>query len=489
MITLYLDSQLYRFLKRADNSDEGDFPKKELFARLSQYLTEHKERFLIFYSFAHLLDLKQDKTNHKYDDLVYMEKWVDQNFLTHQSKAEHTDYFIASPSVAFEKNIDPDDSDWNFDLSTLFDFSQFENVSDDEKLQKLKAQAEIVKTMEFPSLEELPGYENTPPELQEMVEKFFPIVKGGQALEVMQGMLNTLLSFGKDKSVYKGFRDMISSAMTKDMPEPPSTEVGKFIFDVSKSSGSEEEKMALVRNGLLTVVNKILKDINIDIPTAFDLHYHSYIQLDLFGIEKEKNNKLKPASMLNDAHHSFYGGHCDIVVSDDLRFREKSKLLYSLFGLTTQILSVEEFIESKFWVEPSEILQKDDFFRKIILDLATAISQKNINQIPTLRYFDYFDLSLATQQDREAIIVLKNNAKTYSNWISNVLVEKVTNKLMHFFKEDMNVWGPYDRETDLEQIKQGDWRGRIWRHDNHEIILQNWNTGLFLIINLNYFKN
>src|SRR5690606_39762988 len=55
--------------------------KQPLIQRLSKYISENREHFLYFFSHAHLLDLANDKTDKKYEDLKFMESVVDNNFL------------------------------------------------------------------------------------------------------------------------------------------------------------------------------------------------------------------------------------------------------------------------------------------------------------------------------------------------------------------------------------------------------------------------
>lgn len=90
MFTVYLDSQLYRYLK---NDSEVDLRIKSLKA----FLEENSNNFLVFYSHAHLLDLKEDKSDKKYDDLIYMQKWVDKNFLILYYKQDQATYELTAP--------------------------------------------------------------------------------------------------------------------------------------------------------------------------------------------------------------------------------------------------------------------------------------------------------------------------------------------------------------------------------------------------------
>lgn len=69
MITLYLDHQIYSYLKQKDGptkfiGEEG-VKRMETVRKLHDFLTKQKDNFLIFYSHAHLLDLSSDKSGNK----------------------------------------------------------------------------------------------------------------------------------------------------------------------------------------------------------------------------------------------------------------------------------------------------------------------------------------------------------------------------------------------------------------------------------------
>ena len=67
--------------------------------------------------------------------------------------------------------------------------------------------------------------------------------------------------------------------------------------------------------------------------------------LDLLGVSKETRKKVKLRNMQTDCMHSFFGGYCDCFVSDDAGILKKSKTLYKLFNIETQIYSIDEFIK------------------------------------------------------------------------------------------------------------------------------------------------
>ena len=100
MVTVYFDSQIFRYLK---NLEIYHVSKQPLIRRLSKYISENRKHFLYFFSHAHLLDLENDKTDKKFDDLKFMESIVENNFLIQHFGAEKAKYLLVDPSTAFEE--------------------------------------------------------------------------------------------------------------------------------------------------------------------------------------------------------------------------------------------------------------------------------------------------------------------------------------------------------------------------------------------------
>lgn len=83
------------------------------------------------YSHAHLLDLKNDKSDIKKDDLAFMETLVGDNYLSHHALEKRTSCYLAKPLEAFA-DIEQDDMPISF--SNLFDFD-LSFATEEQKLQ------------------------------------------------------------------------------------------------------------------------------------------------------------------------------------------------------------------------------------------------------------------------------------------------------------------------------------------------------------------
>ena len=74
-----------------------------------------------------------------------------------------------------------------------------------------------------------------------------------------------------------------------------------------------------------------------NVNTTFNL-------LDLIGFWKDKKTKKSNLARTYDAAHTFFASACDIFVSNDERARYKAKFIYTLYNVTTKVLSYDEFV-------------------------------------------------------------------------------------------------------------------------------------------------
>jgi len=66
--------------------------------------------------------------------------------------------------------------------------------------------------------------------------------------------------------------------------------------------------------------------------------------LDFIGFWKDKIDTKSNVARGNDAGHSYFASYCDIFLSNDKRARNKVKVAYKLFGIKTEVMSYQEFL-------------------------------------------------------------------------------------------------------------------------------------------------
>lgn len=61
--------------------------------------------------------------------------------------------------------------------------------------------------------------------------------------------------------------------------------------------------------------------------------------LDMLGYWKDKANEKSNYARLWDSSHTFFAAFCDYFISDDKRTRNKARVVYSIYDITTKVLS------------------------------------------------------------------------------------------------------------------------------------------------------
>ena len=64
-----------------------------------------------------------------------------------------------------------------------------------------------------------------------------------------------------------------------------------------------------------------------------------YELLDMFGYWKDKETATSNYARLWDANHAFYASSGEYFISDDKRNRQKAKVVYKIYGISTKVLS------------------------------------------------------------------------------------------------------------------------------------------------------
>lgn len=165
MVRVYLDSNVFRFLKKA----ETDF-----YRNLDKDLRRYSDRLIYYFSHAHLLDLKRDKSEKNKDDLIFMEEFVQSNYLALGWNEEFVNVQIATPTEAFE-GIEED--------KPIIDYFNFDELLNDEEFggspELLEAKLKLKELMSSPmnlglatnmqnySEEEKKAWQNLIPEIKD----------------------------------------------------------------------------------------------------------------------------------------------------------------------------------------------------------------------------------------------------------------------------------------------------------------------------------
>ena len=425
MVTIYFDKQIFSHLFSA---------KEEKYSILREKILSHMNDFIFLYSNAHLFDLQQDITDIKYEEMDFMQSIVDDNHIIYESP--NIMIMKESPRSAFNNSAKVDDVSW---LDKM-DFSQI-----------TQEQRDVINNIIDVSTKDLMG------QLEfDWLKKRTPICS--KELQVDKTTFTSFVRYVKDnfyenKDSYKSIRDI---AIKNYNPA----------LITADSENAFNNQLASSPLGLSFVesIKAVLNQLGLVSSDAATVYYISYMLLDLLGVSKEPRKKVKFRNMQTDCLHSFFGSYCDCIVSNDTGMLNKSKTLYKLFNIGTQIYSIDEFIV-KFdeainnnQKSASEYLDeiRTDYEKREIAKIETT-SQYTLTHLYTShKYFGYFNYMLErTSEDETVIILHKNNDVNQLVLIREI--EIIVNRLAHAFNGMGAAFSLFDKDIELPQIREDKW--------------------------------
>ena len=297
METVYFDSQIFRELKKEEN--------KYLLDKILK-LKNNKLKYVYFD--AHIYDLQNDKTDKKIEDLKFMSRIVENNYMLFDI---NTNSFIKN-----ETNIE---NNYNyFNIFSLFNNIQGEEIDTELNplFELLNNILQIIKNLKIPLNFECRLSE----EENNFIQKFIPNCDNPTIGEIATTTNNTLKNYFENIKSYREDRK-----------------------DIKNILGNNNKDM------VYKSINNILK-LDIDIKFKFIAIYN---MLDMLSEISEKTSKLKYRNMIIDAMHSFNSMSSDYFITNDNKLMLKSKELYKIINdneylninkIHTSAMSLEEFI-------------------------------------------------------------------------------------------------------------------------------------------------
>ena len=426
MVTIYFDKQLFSYLFNA---------KEEKYIILRDKILSHKDDFVFLFSDAHLLDLQQDSTDIKYKEMDFMQSVVGENCLI----CKDSNIVVAneSPRSAFSHFVNTQQLSWldNFDLSQIpkeqYDFI---NNAIDLSIKDFKGELEL-----------------------DWITKRTPIHTN--ELNVNKDEFSSFLKFimanlYDKKDTYKAMRDV---AMENYNPTKITAD-GDRVFNDQLSSSP-------LGLSFINLIKAVSNQLGMSFLGFGMVYFLSYTLLDLLGICKEPRKKVKIRNMQTDSFHSFFGTYCDCIVSDDEGVRDKSKILYRLFNVETQVYSIDEFIEQfdKAINDNKKTAReyfgeiRNDYEQKEVLHTENH-SEYTITQLKAAhKYFGYFNHMFERESKDGTVIMLHKNINI-KNSIYVQEVEVIVNRIARIFNSMGAEIRLFDKETDWEQIRSDNWR-------------------------------
>lgn len=446
MVRIYFDKQIFSHLFKQE---------KPHYVKLLNQIRKQKAS-LFCYSHAHLLDLKNDKTDIKYSELEFMDSIVNDNYLSYHAIEKKTSCYLARPLEAFadvEKETD------DIDFSSIFDFDTSDlNPEDQEKFENAKTLLTETK-LDF----NFPEMENLDSSITDPLKNLLPF--GKEPMSIMQWsehFMGMLKNMQEDKTVYKGLRNVTDKHINN----------GKFTIDYDEIDFNEDLKDSHLQKTFVEYVNSNLNPNGDKEISKYDFFTNAYFTLDLLGISKEPSKSVRFNNMLNDGIHSYYGAYCDCVVSDDNGFLKKTRALYKLLGIDTKVIHADEFIQSFDFIVEKEEKDQNTFSELLVNDLKNGLivdSYKSIdinretNTIkPVHNYLGFFNRIDKILEDDKSYLYFYRKTNNYSNFTFIREYELVVNNAVGIFGADKYFKEKFEWEKEKDLIQSNKWYGRIW---------------------------
>lgn len=467
---IYFDKQIYSNL----------FKKKD--EKYSTLLKKIEQRnFLICYSHALLLDLKNDKTDFKYKELDFIETLVDDNYISYHALDKVTSAYLAKPREAFN-DIESE--------STDIDFEEIFNFDTDDLPESQKNLINSAKEVIFNTNFDLNfiDKDSFPKEGKELFMKLFPKVQDSLNLkDAMNYFIDFINVLNEDKSAYKGLRKLSDGYINNE----------KFKINYDEIDFNKELKNSALKKTFLEHIEQTVNPTGEKAVSKYDFYTNSYLNLDILGISKESSKNVRFRNLMNDAFHSYYGAYCDYVVSEDIGFLKKTRVLYNLFNISTKVMHSDEFIENYDNLFPELPSSSVIFFDKITANIehwkldeyfSVVDSKQTVIRYSTnYNILGYFNRSEYIKINERNYLYFYKERNNYSKFNLYREYEFVVNNAYKIFGKDINSKKEYQFKEENELIKSEKWKGRFWNLENFTLLIEHnkENNMLGILIQLN----
>ncbi len=439
---IYLDNCIYQDLKREENKI------------LYDTIIESKQHHIYLFSEAHLYDLSRDATDEKFSDMEFIESISENNCLLNDevgakllTPKEYYDMYDWENLVSSEDILSSKDPYIGLIMSMFkeiplpFD-SVFKSAVFPSKYPK-----EFIDTMTEPS----------------------------NFKEYMELMLNAS-ELMKEQSFFKG---ILQGSREVNTTEKFYKAIGINGFDGEKVTNKEEFKQSYIK-----FTNKSNQFDESKKRGDYQLFINMYMGLEVLNIVKGKPKKQKFTNLMNDARHAYFGAECDIIVTKDTDFIEKTKFIYDVFDITTSVLTLEEFRNtphlnavSDFSELINEIVGISNYLENNKLNL----DDSKVLSIPLSKiYIGYFNLLYRVEDEDKRSFIITKRVDEYKNQSLIKEIGLVTDRLVDRLGVDINGKDYFDRN----EIVGDNWEGRTWVKDETTIYLNFRN-----IIELIFYKS
>ena len=430
--------------------------KNETYKDLLGSIIQNKGELIYCFSEAHLYDLSRDKTDKKFSDMQFMEQIVDGNCY-YYDKQILVDNFTP---VEYYNRVD-----WANNISAN---EIIKNFSEDNNIfgGLIKSMLSCIPS----SLKDYIPENQLPTDMpQDLVDIF---LKPSNLYEVTLAMTDYSDALSAEQKKLKELLQYLhKNQLTNNLNLIEIEDYdGKTITDKEKFKNSYADYY--LKNG--------------NVKDKYDLFINMYNGLEFFGFVQGKPKKQKMINMLNDGKHAFFGGFCDVVVSKDEDFINKTQFMYDLHEIDTQVFNVTEFVD----FIHSRVSNKN--FSDLITELKQEKTQESIiyefnenEQCVTCRrlsdtYYGYFN-ALIDHSNGSIYFTKENNLLGTGTLVKEI--SYCVNRLISEFGVDYYSKGEWII-NELEKGFENEWQGRTWLLDNRIVVDLKFADKLYIILGM-----
>lgn len=290
--------------------------------------------------------------------------------------------------------------------------------------------------------------------------------KGNNFGEQIKNSMNFFDSVATEKGKYKEMSTLVKLSAKIDSGSLGNIK-NNFVNNFNELMQESQFQMSFTEFSELVLKNYFgEKEIN-----NWERFSMTFSNLNLIGYKSDKLQKGLD-NYHNDMTHAFYAAHCDFFVTDDDRTYWKSKAAYETIGIKTKVCKVDEFLQE---IESLSFTFNftEDFLQKTNVQTSGSEPSKHYCDIITKKEiriwhlnqpcFNYFNKYIQIiELNGKWIIYYTKDYENYSSYIFIDEIKKLANIFFHSLGTDIFGKEEVDEETELIQIKNGDWKGRSW---------------------------
>jgi len=445
MLKIYLDTNVYSDIAKGVDSE---------FIKRVYDLAEKEVLFL--YSQAHLSDLSSDKTDHKYTELQIIEDLADTNFLQRDANDNQIINSLAKAKEAFKAYGEVYNDNEIFLADSLVKTGDpiFDAYFDSTKSLPIDLGSDIESILSKDDNDST-----------KVILVRFGITKRRYTLgEWLPVATKLMSSFEKEPEVLKSIRSESKKLLQVDKFNIKIDDV-KFDEKLAKSKIGKsfgdllKEQMEYLQDSLQNFYNEF--------TTGFNL-------INFFGFDYEKNKKVRFKSTQNDGQHCYFGGVADIIVSRDEGLLNKSRFMYSYYGIDTRVMSTDDF--KSFIKTYQDIVYSNESLFINDLKLKMAKSLILVEKRPIIRHNQNEEIRKLTNSNWglfNRLSIVKSNTDydeyivLYPNVIrsESITFYKDVNYVIRHLNKMLKTNHEFLNEHDKVSIKDGSWKGLVWESE------------------------